>query len=141
MTIAEILASGGFATAVLSTIGWIYNYGRLSLKVETMWQFTLRRGMSEAVSKGFATMNSPFIVGPEARRRMEPLMPALRNVYRALGSSASDVDLMVAIERDHGDKILTEVCIPCGFFMGACLAIAIQILRDEDVPAQPANAH
>ena len=132
MTVAELLASAGFITAVISTIGWIYSYGRLSLKVDTMWEFTLRRGKSEAVDKGFATMNSPFIVTEEAKRRMEPLMTDIRETYRKLGEYVSDVDLMVELEQHYGDRMLTEVCIPCGFYMGACLAIAVQLLRDGD---------
>lgn len=100
-------------------------------RVNTLWGFLLSRGIAEAVTKGVATMNSPITVTEEAKAWFEPIVAQLRTFYDGEGRGLSDVNLAIEIERRFGDRILKEICIPHGLFMGACLVIALQLLRDN----------
>ena len=132
MNLDILTVSMSFGT-LLGLLIFAMKLGALQLKVDTMWEFTLRRAKSEAVALGFATLNSPLLVKPETKHRMAAVLPALRDVYfNRGGKKLSNSALALELERHHGDKILKEVCIPCGMFLGACLVIAVQILREED---------
>jgi hypothetical protein len=51
-------------TAVGGVVIWLWRtskyLARLELKINTLWDFQLRRGAVEALEKGIATMNSPI---------------------------------------------------------------------------------
>ena len=61
---------------------------------------------------------------------MKDLLPPIRELYAKLGRRISDAELAMEIERQFGDRILHEVCIPRGLYMGACLLIAIQAVKE-----------
>lgn len=134
------LTSGEVASliAVLGSLISIYgtfitnakNLGKMELKVDTLWDFQMRRAATEAVRKGIATVNSPVIVTEEAKRWMAPLVEPIRAFYRKLGRNMTDRELYFEIERRFGEQIYQEVCIPHGLDQGACLLIALQAARD-----------
>ena len=103
----------------------------MEVKIETVWGFLMKRALSEALVQGVATHNSPVRVTDEAKRWMSDLLPPIREFYATLGRrNITDEELAMEIERRFGDRILHEVCIPHGLFMGACLLIAIQAVKD-----------
>ena len=102
----------------------------LQVKVETIWGFLMKRALSEALVQGVATHNSPVRVTDEAKEWMRDLLPPIRELYAKLGRRISDAELAMEIERQFGDRILHEVCIPRGLYMGACLLIAIQAVKE-----------
>ena len=128
-------ATIALALSVLSIIGTIYGVGykmgRVELKVDTMWDFMMRRATSEAVMSGVATIKSPAVVNEEAKRWMAPLIGPIREFYAKLGRRMTDNELAMEIERRFGDRILQEVCIPHKLHMGACLLIAMQAAKDQ----------
>jgi len=102
----------------------------LDVKVETIWSFLMKRALSEAIVQGVATHNSPVRVTDEAKRWMSDLIPPIRDFYAKSGRrNITDAELAMEIERRFGDRILNEVCIPHGLYMGACLLIAIQAIK------------
>ncbi len=105
--------------------------GRLELKVDTLWEFMMRRARSEAIKEGVAKRNSPIEVTQEAKNWMRPLIVPIREFYAKLGRHLSEAQLAYEIERQFGDRIVEEVCIPHGLSMGACLLIAIQSIEDN----------
>jgi len=106
----------------------------LEVKVNTIWSFLMKRALSEALVQGVATRNSPVRVTDEAKRWMRDLLPAIREFYATLGrQNITDEELALEIEGRFGDLILHEVCIPHGLFMGACLLIAIQAVKDPSL--------
>jgi len=103
----------------------------LEVKVNTIWSFLMKRALSEALVQGVATRNSPVRVTDEAKRWMSDLIPPIRDFYAKLGRrNITDVELAMEIERRFGDRILNEVCIPHGLYMGACLLIAMQAVKE-----------
>src|ERR1022692_481781 len=99
----------------------------IEVKVDTMWDFTLRRARSEAVNNGYATINSPLVFSDEARGWLEPFASLLRDLYVSMGDHVTDTDLAVEIERIFGVRLLNEICIPHHMYMGACLLLAMDV--------------
>ena len=144
MTATDVAAWASVAMSLFSLASVFYFVGvklaTLQVKVDTMWEFTLRRGKSEAVKDGLAVMNSPVKATPEALKLIAPLAPALREAFAQIGGSASDADLAAKIEYRLGDRMLHEVCIPNRMAMGACLFLAIEYLKSLQRPlAAPAH--
>lgn len=130
---SELVAYISVGMSALSLVGLTYigtwRLGRMELKVDTMWDFLLRRAQSEAVQKGFATMNSPMIIQDHAFDIMAPVAAQLRSFYASFSNPPDDSELALLIEREFGDKILHEVCVPHGLLMGACLPVAIAVAK------------
>jgi len=104
---------------------------RVETKINTLWEFVLRRGAAEAVIKGLGTMNSPITITDEAKAWMSGLAGPLREAYETRWKDLDDVNLAVAIEREFGDQITKEICIPHNVANAACLLIACAVARGE----------
>ncbi len=129
----DIAALTGLCVSLTSLGSVIYLAGvklaTLQVKVDTMWEFTLRRGKSEAVRAGFAEMNSPIVATSEGLAKLAPVAAELHELAASLKPDMSDADIAIEVERRLGDKILRHVCIPNGFFLGACLFLAIEFIK------------
>jgi len=130
----DIATTLNSAVSIISLLGVIWisavKITTLDVKVETIWSFLMKRALSEAIVQGVATHNSPVRVTDEAKRWMSDLIPPIRDFYAKLGRrNITDAELAMEIERRFGDRILNEVCIPHGLYMGACLLIAIQAIK------------
>jgi hypothetical protein len=132
MTVAETAAFVSIFMSAISLFSVIYLAGvkltTLQVKVDTMWEFTLRRGISEAVKSGLAHVNSPVMVTQAALEMMEPLHNDLKALLPALVFKP-DVDIAVVIEKNLGEKILHDICLPHGLYIGACLFIAVEYVK------------
>jgi hypothetical protein len=106
-------------------------FGALDTKVDTMWQFQMRRAMAEVVSTGMGTSNSPITFTPEALAHLEPLRPQLEDFWATLAPNTSDGEALLAIERHFGDELVRGVCIPCKMSHGACLLMALTIAKQS----------
>ncbi len=131
----DIATTLNSAVSIISLLGVIWisavKITTLDVKVETIWSFLMKRALSEAIVQGVATHNSPVRVTDEAKRWMSDLIPPIRDFYAKLGRrNITDAELAMEIERRFGDRILNEVCIPHGLYMGACLLIAIQAIKE-----------
>lgn len=136
MSLSEIGIIVSLLQGAVSLLGLVYALGvkftRLEVKVDTMWDFQMRRAVTEGVRKGVIKMNSPISITDKARASMENLTSDLRQFYSTFyGRSIPERDLWVAIEREYGDRILREVCIPNGLDHGACIIIALAVAREE----------
>ena len=125
-------------SSVIALLGVIFltafKIPAMEVKIDTVWKFLMKRALSEALVQGVATRNSPVRVTDEAKRWMSDLLPAIREFYATLGrQNITDEELAMEIEGRFGDLILHEVCIPHGLFMGACLLIAIQAVKDPSL--------
>ena len=90
----------------LAKITW--NLSQLSRKVDTMWQFQLRRAGAEAVQRGMARMNSPVVVTEEAKGWLGDIAVPLRQLYAKVGRHVSDAELSLEIERRFGEEIVKK---------------------------------
>jgi hypothetical protein len=127
-----LAAFGTIAGLAGKVFAWGTRFAKVELKIDTIWDFHMRRAQSEAVKLGIATMNSPVKVSDEAKEWMAPLIAPIREFYKGLGRRMTERDLYIEIERRFGEQILREVCIPHGLSQGACLLIAVQAVRDGD---------
>ena len=112
-------------------------------RIETLWDFQLRRASVEALSSGIAVRNSPIKVTPEAKEWMQSLAAELRAFYRKMGRTLSTSQLAEEIERRFGKEIVDKVCIPHGLFQGACLLIAMEVAKEpepDDVSTEAAQS-
>lgn len=134
MTIEQIGIIVGIITGVLSFLGAVHLNGsrsaKIEVKVDTMWEFLMRRALSEGLEKGVVSMNSPVVVNEEAKKWMAGMAIELQKFYRKLGRNLTDHELAFEIERHFGDQILKEVCIPNGLSGGACLLIALEVAKE-----------
>ena len=132
----EVVLNSLVSVTSLLGVVWIsaVKLTSLQVKVDTIWGFLMKRALSEALVQGVATRNSPVRVNDEAKKWMSDLIPPIRDFYAKLGRrNITDAELAMEIERRFGDRILHEVCIPRGLYMGACLLIAVQAAKE--VPA------
>lgn len=119
--LGSVLAAAYYGTVKLS---------RLELKVDTIWDFLIRRASAEVVQKGLGGFNSPLIINDEARDWFNGLAEDLKKFYANQGRHLSKRELYFEIERRFGDRLLKEICIPRGLNLGACLIIAQEIAQD-----------
>lgn len=136
ITGTELAAYVGVVMSVLSLMGLTYvgawRLAKIELKVDTMWDFLMRRAQSEAVQKGLATMNSPMMVKDDALSIMAPLAVRLRGFYESMLVKPDDTHLALLIEAEMGDDILRDICIPHGLLMGACLPLAVAVAKSSN---------
>lgn len=143
MTLEQI---GIIVAIVVPLVGLAYGwfafggrFAKIELKVDTIWDFHMRRAMSEAAQRGFGSLNSPFTIDTKAQEWFASLANQLRDFHARLGRRLSDSELALEIERHYGTQILKEVCIPNGLSQGACLLIAAAVAKQDgqfEVPDQ-----
>jgi hypothetical protein len=92
----------------------------------------MRRSMSELVTSGMGTVNSPLMISPRALGALEPLKKRLIDWYKTYPDNSSDVATLLGIEKAFGDDLLKAVCFPCGLSYGACLIIALVIAKQNN---------
>lgn len=78
------------------------------------------------------TIAEAIDVVPDVRRHYDVLLPDLEAFYWKEGHDLSDADLFLAIDLKFGPRLTREVCLPLGFFQGACAFIGMVILRQSD---------
>lgn len=100
----------------------------LKVKVETMWNFLLRRGAVEGVSQGLMTFNSPLRLTERSAEMFEHLAGELKAFYNER-PGINEHDLAIAIEKEFGSRLATEICLPNNISLGVCLLIATAVAR------------
>lgn len=103
---------------------------QLETRIETLWDFQLRRAAVEAVQRGVATVNSPLKFSAEAKSWLGDMADELRSYYRQFGAGLSRTRLAEEIERRWGRRIVDEVCVPHGLLQGACLLLAMEVASE-----------
>ena len=134
-TATLVSAAVGAVIALGGAIGFLVKLsarlGALEVKVETMWQFQIRRAFAEVVSSGVATVNSPLTFDPEALKLLDPIKLKLREFGRKLGPEIPVTVALMEIEREFGDALVRDVCIPRQLTHGTCLLMALAVARGE----------
>jgi hypothetical protein len=120
------LVSSGISVLSVIYLGLI-KFAQMDVKVDTLWQFQLRRGEVEAVLRGYATKNSPLKLNEERALEAFPaeLGRAIQQYFSRLGRNLTRTEMAAEIERRFGERIVDEVCVPNGFSEGACLILAM----------------
>jgi hypothetical protein len=127
-----------YASIVLSLISVLSVFylgsvkiAKIEVKVDTMWDFQMRRAFSEAVKTGVGTVNSPLTFVPEFRAKLDPMKNDLRSFWEKYKYLPVQ-DFIVQLEAYFGNRITKEICIPLGLSHGACLLMALAVAKDVD---------
>lgn len=131
---------------VLNVLGLVYTMAvrlaRLEFKTDTMWEFTMRRAMAEALDKGVVTKRSRVRLNPEhevVRRFREDheFLRTVRHYYEEKLRFARDREVFWRLEGRFGSELLEKICIPAHLSYGACLIAAMQLCREEESSHAP----
>jgi hypothetical protein len=139
MTIPVWVALGGMGlTSGLTVLAFQWRFAtrlaRMELKVDTVWDFLIKRARVEVVNVGWGQMQSPLVLNSAT---LTAIMPFVLEVVAFYGEvlrrepAIREADLFIAIERQFGDRIVEQVCIPHGVNLGACLIAVIEACRVE----------
>ena len=121
-----ILSTLGLVTSLYTSL---IKMAKMEVQVDTMWEFLMKRAISEAVNKGAATLNSPLVFTEEAKSWFAPMKIELQEIYAKQGQKWKESQLCLEIEKQLGERILKEVCIPYKLYQGSCLLIAAEIAK------------
>jgi hypothetical protein len=135
-----------FIPIFLTLIGWFHGriselenqrlttisaLAELNVKVTTMWDFQMRRAMSEVVNSGVGKMNSPITFKPEVIKQLDPIKPQLI-IFGEKVKDLNDIEATLRIEKEFGKQLVDLVCIPFGLTHGACLIAALMVARQQN---------
>lgn len=107
----------------------IYQLGQLELKVNTAWDFLMRRGQVELVEKGWGTKHSPIRLTAIAFEAVLPLINDIVKFYTQLKKSKPKIterDMFIAIEKEFGEQLIERICIPMNVQLGACVIAVME---------------
>jgi len=107
-------------------------FSKLQERVDLMWDFLMRRAMSLAITNGYGEVNSPFKINTKSEKLFANLKDELQAFYTSTGKNMTDGELMLEIEKQWGNKILKEICIPHNMTDGECLVIAAAIAKKNN---------
>lgn len=109
---------------------WAVLYARKAHhRIDSTWDYLMRRAMAEGLIKGLATMNSPMIITDEVRGWYAPFATELREWYRRSGRYRTEREMFEDVNTMFGSKFLDKICIEHNLQAGFCIAAAIEIAR------------
>lgn len=103
---------------------------RLEVKVDTLWDYALRRAISEAMQPHVVDHIQRMSIERSARSWIEPLRADLQDFYRTKGYKLGERELAMQVERLFGARLLDEIGIPHGLSVGACLRLALDVAKE-----------
>ena len=128
-SIWAVAARFGRVIAVLS-----YRFGQLETKVNTLWDFIVRRGKAAAVKKGWGEFSSPFRLNVQGLAVVQPFLDQFLPFYVDLlkrEPPLTERDMYIEFERKFGDFILEKLCLPYGLSEGECLSAVVAACQIE----------
>ncbi len=126
----SILGSIWAVTAAFARLS--YRAGQIELKVETLWDFIVRRAKVEAVKMNWGTLSSPIHLNVRGLEVIQPFLDQFLPFYVDLlkrTPPATEQDMYVEFERKFGDFIMEKICIPYGVTEGACLVAIVSACK------------
>lgn len=122
----------GALTLISAIIYSTIRMAKIELKVDTMWTFQLRRGFGEALEGGLLERNSPIKLTEKAKNAFNQMRDELQRYYTRQGVRMTDGELALAIERQFGQRLIDDICIPLGVKDAACLILAVATAKGID---------
>jgi hypothetical protein len=124
---------GALVLPAIAAVWWAaVKITKIEVKVDTMWDYLLKRAAAEGVNRGLLTLNSPLKITPEGRAMLEKLRPKLREFYKQQPCELSERELARKIEAHFGDELVKEVCIPNNINLGVCVLLALGVARNTE---------
>jgi hypothetical protein len=118
---------------------------KLEVKTETMWGMIMKRAVVEGVHQGLMEVHSPVRLINDSGAMLGAMAPEIVAFYEKNCKDVPESKAALAIEREFGTRLATEVCIPNGISFGICLIIALAVAKGEPLSqildsALPMNA-
>lgn len=104
---------------------------RLEFKTNLIWDFMMRKALSEGLQKGLMTQNSPIELAPRVRPYYAGMAAELKAFYRK-HQHLDEREMFRLFEHHFGERMVKEVCVPLGLVAGACVIMAIAIAREPE---------
>jgi hypothetical protein len=105
---------------------------RLEVKVETMWGMLLKRAIVEGVSQSLMEVHSPVRLINNSGEMLIHMADEIREFYKKNCQGMSESAAALAIEKEFGSRLVTEVCIPNNISFGICLIIALSVAKGDE---------
>lgn len=122
----------GIAAFIIKFCSIISDMAKLELKVDTLWDFLMRRSIAHGLSEGKLYMNSPVSPSASMEDMLEPFVPDLKQFYAKEGYKMTDRDLFIEIERRFGDRMMHDICIPANVYQGTCVLAAVKVVQKKE---------
>jgi len=113
---------------VIATGSAFFMVWRVRKHTRTMVEFSIRRGWSEAIEKGYIKEDA-IELSKEAKKFILPVEKDIRDFIKHKGKNLDAVELWLQLEAKFGDRILTQVCVPARLSQGGCLVLAIEAAK------------
>lgn len=69
-------------------------------------------------------------VAPHVRELFSPYIPRFRQFYLSKGQALSEMELFQETERTFGEELAKTVCLELGLDDGACLIVAMALMKE-----------
>lgn len=140
MTSGELqqnLNSVGILLTIIGTVlGFIWitatKLTRLEVKVETMWGFLIKRAVVEGVLGDHMETHSPVRLINNSGSMLEHMAEEIHKRYLEKWQKLTEAEIGLEIEKEFGNRLVKEVCIPNGIGFGVCLVIAIAAAKGTE---------
>ena len=109
-----------------------YRFGRLSMQVETMWDFIMQRAQVEIVNKGWGELHSPLEITVNTVEMIGPLINEVIPFYKNLLAEQpkiTDEKLFFELKRKFGALIAKHICVPHDLELGGCVWLLIDACK------------
>jgi hypothetical protein len=104
----------------------------LAVKVNTIWDFTIRRGYAIGESKGVLRTDSPITITEVARKAFKVIENDLHCWYLEEGFKYEhERDFIVALEKKFGARLTEEVCRLNEWTSAECLLAAAVVAKES----------
>lgn len=134
MSTGELGAIISIVTALLSFCGTVYfglvRQAKIEARVELMWSFMMRKGLSEALISGLVERQSPLKVSVAALERHADLIDKIKIWYEKFGKTMPDLELTVAMETIFHTEF-EKICLDEKILPSACVSAMLFFLRPE----------
>ena len=133
MTLTDAIALGTLFLLLISGFANVsYRLGNLTLKVDTIWGFLIRRAHVDLLKIGWGEAHSPVTINARGLAAVEPFLDKFLPFYIQLISKnpkISNQEMFQQFEIEFGDFIMEKICIPNKISEGACILAIMQACR------------
>lgn len=127
-------------TTAVAVVGAIWRLASkiatTDVKVNTLWDYHIRRSVVAGLNNETLRVNSPIQATTKGEEWFKDVSEDLLKWYKTCSNckSMSDRDLFVAIEKEFGKRITSEIAIPNNVHPGEAIAIAVALCRAYRLP-------
>lgn len=128
---------GSMYAAIRTPYLWGERIGKIELKVDTMWEWTLKANVVDAHRHGILIERSAVQLDTRLAAQFEQtgLGPEIRRYYDNNGlASLKESELTFMIARVFGEDLLTKICLPLQqvlhVTLGDALIAAVYLCRE-----------